>query len=316
MCSAEWNTAANQQTLTLPKNQALSSDPREPRTESRGPSPTQVHLNLGNTLKKLFWGAVGISAGALIYGALVESNNLVIRHRKLQLPRWPKSHSGFRIGLLADFHIRDQWSFELALRAVNAVLDESPDMVVIPGDFVGYWKDEAVDWLGRALEPLLVMQGAVVAVPGNHDHCLGSPEIMMPILNDLNIKLLRNEAWVRSGIQWIGIDSANADHADPFEAMAAGKEKLPTIAVWHEPDMVDWLPEGADLMLSGHSHGGQFLTPWGQPFMGSKNGKRYRRGWFPDAPTPLYVTSGVGTTGPPSRLFCPPEVVILELESQ
>lgn len=264
-------------------------------------------------LKHLFWGAVGVSAGALVYGALYESNRLVVQQKTLRVPGWPESYRGYRIALLGDFHIRDPYSFELAQRAIEAALDSSPDMVALVGDFVGYWKPEAVTMLGDALEPLLLLNGAVVAIPGNHEYLAGDPSILNDICDALNIKLLRNEAWVHGGVCWVGVDSGNANQADPFMAMEARTPDLPTVALWHEPDLVEWLPEGAHLMLSGHSHGGQFLTPWGQPFVGSKNGRKYRRGWYPEAPTPLYVTSGVGTTGPPSRLFCPPEVVILSI---
>lgn len=79
--------------------------------------------------------------------------------------------------------------------------------------------------------------------------------------------------------------------------------------------MVDQLPIEASLMLSGHSHGGQFISPWGWAPMKTRGGKKYVRGFYPDAPTPIYVSRGLGTTGPPSRLFCPPEVTILTLTS-
>jgi uncharacterized protein len=67
-------------------------------------------------------------------------------------------------------------------------------------------------------------------------------------------------------------------------------------------------------MISGHTHGGQFRAPWGWAPMKTRNGERYLEGFFPDAPTPLYVSRGIGTTGPPSRLNCPPEVSVLSLE--
>lgn len=266
-------------------------------------------------LKSLFWWSIGISAGALAYGAVVESNRLVIVRRELDLEGWPESLDGFRLVLLGDFHLRDKYSFALAQRAIEATLDESPDMVAIVGDFVARWSPHVIEMLGETLEPLLLMQGNVVAIPGNHEYVGGDPECLALICDELNIRLLRNEHWTHQGIQWIGIDSANAGKADPAKAFHGVNSDHPQVVLWHEPDVVDWLPSGADLMLSGHSHGGQFLTPWGQPFIGSKNGRKYRRGFFDQTPTPLYVTSGVGTTGPPSRLYCPPEVVVLTLRS-
>lgn len=267
--------------------------------------------------RHLLFGLAGLSAGALVYGALVESNRLVIKRVTLRLPRWPKRLHGLRLAVVGDLHIRDTFSFELAKRAIATTLDEEPDMVALVGDFVARWKPRVIPMLGEVLEPMLLMNGNVVACAGNHEYFSGTPEPLVDICDELNIRLLRNENWLHQGIQWVGVDSANAGMADVDAAFHALEPTphTPTIVLWHEPDVVADLCGRGDLMLSGHSHGGQFLTPWGQAFVGPHNGRKYRRGFYPETPTPLFVTSGVGTTGPPSRLFCPPEVVILTLES-
>lgn len=258
-------------------------------------------------------GSVVAGAGLLLYGALVEADRLRVEQRVLPIPGWPTRLEGFRIALLADLHLRESHSVRLAERAVAAALDAQPDMVVMAGDYVGRWKADSEEMLRHVLEPLLLMQGDVVAVPGNRDYLQGNASLLLPVFEDFGIRLLRNESWNHLGVTWLGIDSANARRADPFGAMLTVEGRLPIVAVWHEPDMVDWLPEGPLLMLSGHSHGGQFLTPWGWAPMTSSEGRRYIRGFYPKAPTPIYVSRGVGTTGPPSRLFCPPEVSILTL---
>lgn len=255
----------------------------------------------------------GAAAGLLVYGALVEANRLVLERRRLRLAGWPKSHDGYRIAVLADLHIRDSFSVELARRAVDLALDEDPDVVALPGDVVGYWKSESPKLVGDALEALLLMRGSAVATPGNREYWGGTPEPLGSILDELNVKLLRNESWLHHGIAWVGVDSLNAGMSDPSAAMRSREPDRPTVALWHEPDRVEDLPPGACLMISGHTHGGQFRTPWGWPPMTTENGRRYLDGFFPKAPTPLYVSRGIGTTGPPSRLFCPPEVSLLEL---
>jgi predicted MPP superfamily phosphohydrolase len=263
--------------------------------------------------RNLLIGAGLAGAGLLVYGALVESKRLVVDRYRLRLKNWPERLDGYRIGLLADFHLRDIYTFELAQRAVAAVLDESPDMVVIAGDFVGHWQSHVPEMVGEVLGPLLAMEGNVVAVPGNHDYYgFGDPSLLEEICDFLNIHLLRNESWHHQGICWVGLDSANEGRADLGAAFdQAGGHSDPMITLWHEPDLVDLLPPGVSLMLSGHSHGGQFVTPWGWAPMHTENGRRYVRGFYPGASTPVFVTRGVGTTGPPSRLFCRPEVAIL-----
>lgn len=252
------------------------------------------------------------SAATLVYGALYEAENLILERRILRLARWPKSCDGYKIALLGDLHIRDEYSLALARRAIACALDQSPDMVAMVGDYVSYWKPNSAEMLREVLEPLLLMEGSVVAIPGNHDYWLGSPALLAPIFTEFNIRLLRNESWVKDGIRWVGIDSANAKRADAEKALQS-KGREPRIVLWHEPDMVDRLPIGAALMLSGHSHGGQFRFPGGFTPMHTENGRKYVRGFHPEAPTPIYVTRGVGTTGPPSRFLCAPEVALLTL---
>jgi predicted MPP superfamily phosphohydrolase len=249
----------------------------------------------------------------LLYGALVESERLVVRHETLSLPTWPEDLNGYRIALLADFHLRDRHTVQLTRRAAEAVLASKPDIVVIAGDFIGYWKPETPWLIGEALEPLTDLAGQILAVPGNHEYWSGTADLLAPICEELGIRLLRNESHVQDDIQWIGVDSLNACKAEPHAALGNRKLGTPAIAIWHEPDAVDHLPGGCDLMLSGHSHGGQFVFPGGFVPMKTRNGRKYLGGFYPDAQTPLFVTRGVGTTGPPSRFLCPPEVAILTI---
>lgn len=260
------------------------------------------------------WGflVAGASAAMLTYGVLYEANRLVVERRTLKLRGWKRSLNGFKIALLADLHLRDSYSVELAKRAVAAALDSEPDMVVLVGDIVAYWRPHSEAMIVEALEPLLLMDGNAVAIPGNREYYSGSPERLRPVLDSLNIRLLRNESWHHAGIDWIGVDSANAKMADPYKALE-GVGDGAAIVLWHEPDVVDNLPFEADLMLSGHSHGGQFRFPGGFTPMKSVNGRKYLAGFFPDTKVPLYVSRGIGTTGPPSRFLCPPEVSILTI---
>ena len=100
-------------------------------------------------MRKGAWGVAGVLAGAglLVYGALVESNQLTVRRRRLPVPGWPEDLTGYRIALLGDFHVRDEWSERLARRACEAALAEGPDLIALVGDFIGRWKDGAEERL-------------------------------------------------------------------------------------------------------------------------------------------------------------------------
>ena len=200
----------------------------------------------------------------------------------------------------------------LAMASAEWLVEESPDIIVIGGDFVPFWKDERADMLRFCLAPLLAAKSPVLAVPGNRDH-RGEIVNLSRICADLGIDLLRNQSVCAGGVRVVGLDSFAAGRAVPSVVASDLDSREPTVLLLHEPDPVDQVPTGAHLALAGHSHGGQFLAPWGWAPKKTKLGEKYVRGYYPHARTPLYVTRGLGTTGPPSRLFCPPEVAVLTL---
>ncbi|MCX7799764.1 MAG: metallophosphoesterase [Fimbriimonadales bacterium] len=260
-------------------------------------------------------GGLGVaSAATLLYGMLVEAERLVLEKPVLRLPRWPERLSGFRVGLIADCHLRDRHTVGLTRRAVRAVLGEGPDVVVLAGDLIAYWRPD-VPWLvEEALQDLLPVAEDVIAIAGNHEYWGGGgPELMRRILETLGFRFLVNELLWHKGVAWLGIDSANAGRPEPERLFSDLQPGEAAVALWHEPDCADLLPDGAALMLSGHSHGGQFTFPWGWTPMHTRNGEKYVRGFHPEAPTPVYVSRGLGTTGYPSRLGCPPEATVLTL---
>lgn len=269
-------------------------------------------------MKLLSWlaGIAGASAGLLAYGAFT-SDRLVAERRKLHLASWPKEKTGFRIGLLADMHIRrDGESVRVCRRACEWLAQEEPDVVVLAGDLIAYWQPGVLELLTEALSPLTGYKGNVLAIAGNHEYAgPGDASDLLPWVERHGFTLLRNEAKTVQGVSFIGIDSGNSGQAMPYAAIAQADHTLPTLVLWHEPDFVRFLPAGLDLMLSGHSHGGQFVTPWGWAPMTSHGGSDYLSGFFPKAPCPLYVSRGLATTGPPSRFCCPPEVAILTIQS-
>jgi predicted MPP superfamily phosphohydrolase len=255
----------------------------------------------------------GIGAGMLVYGSLHGARHLVVERRRLRLRGWPSHLAGYRIAVLSDLHLQGPWSQKHCSRAVALAMDQDPDIVVIAGDFVENWKRPRLEMVREVLQPLALLHGRVVAVPGNHDYDDGDPDLLRPLLDELGIRLLRNQHWEYDGIVWVGIDSCVMDRHEPAKAMADITTDAPRIALWHEPDRVGLLPPGCLLQISGHTHGGQFRFPGGYTPMFSYLGRDYPEGFYPEAPTPLYVSRGVGVTGPPSRFNCPPEVSLLEL---
>lgn len=269
--------------------------------------------SVGLRLDRFLYAMAAIGAGALLYGALYETDKLKTERRRLRIRRWPERLSGYKVVLLADAHVRDEKSVLMTKRAVELALAEHPDLIVIPGDTIAYWKKGVLDMVSEAFSGLRKADCPVLAVPGNHDYFAGDAQWLKPVFEDLGVKLLSNESAVIDGVNWVGVDSEIAGRADPYGAIFDCDPSLPIVVIWHEPDMVDTLPFGPELMLSGHSHGGQFIMPWGWAPATSKLGSKYLSGFYSQTPVPLYVSRGIGTTGPPARLFCPAEVSVLTL---
>jgi hypothetical protein len=93
----------------------------------------------------------------------------------------------------------------------------------------------------------------------------------------------------------------------------------PVILMAHEPDFADVVVQHPrfpliDLMLSGHSHGGQIRLPFTGPLVLPPMGRKYPEGHYRFKQMQLYVNRGIGTVGLPFRLNCPPEITVVTLQ--
>ncbi len=254
-----------------------------------------------------------LGAGVFAYGALFEARRLVVEKRVLRLPLWPAKLNGYKIAVLADLHVKDHNSLDLAKRAVALALEQEPDVIVLAGDIIDHWTPTTPFLVGRALDALDHIKPKVFACLGNRDYSNGDPHLLKLMLDEMGIKLLRNQSVVHDKVTWVGIDSAKAGDVDMVKAFD-GVSANPIIVLWHEPDLVGTLPRRCALQISGHSHGGQFVFPFGYTPMHTSYGEKYVKGFYESTSTPLYVSRGIGTTFLPSRLNCAPEVSLLELQ--
>lgn len=270
---------------------------------------------------------VTISIATLLYGHFVSAKQLKLQQVQIQLQNWPANLNHIKIALIADLHIKDQKTSIQATRAIQIALQSNPQILIIGGDIIDNTNPKSLQFLRQTLQTIKEEQKQIpiLAILGNHDFNLKSITSPVPaILAEFNITTLQNDACILGGIVWAGIDTATLHLDQPGTTLAKAEElahtnigeKMPIITLWHEPDLVDQLPNGSALMLSGHSHGGQFIFPWGWTPMHTDLGRKYPQGYYPNAKTPLYVTRGIGTTGPPARLNCSPEITILTLTSK
>jgi predicted MPP superfamily phosphohydrolase len=164
-----------------------------------------------------------------------------------------------------------------------------------------------------ALDPPL----GTYAVLGNHDHWDGAPEVREALLAR-SIPVLENEHRIvtRNGARLCiaGIEELWEGAPDVAAALAGVDAGVPRIVISHNPDLVDALGDEprVDLVLAGHTHGGQIVLPWLGPLLVPAR-REHASGLVRTPHAWLYVTRGLGVITPPARLGCRPEIAILEL---
>ncbi len=274
--------------------------------------------------RRTFLGAAGAAVvGMGLYAGEIARHELVIERRSFRIENLPEVFSGIRIAQISDLHYAaytEPFFIEHVVRQVNAL---KPDIVLLTGDFVSMAPVRA----RRAMEyaPLCAELLARLECPmrfgviGNHDWMVG-PKVVREAMTDVGIRMLYNEYLPieRSGRRiWLsGLADAlspdiDIDLAVPPTALA---DREPVILMGHEPDTLPAVAKyGIDLMLSGHTHGGQVRLPFTRPLFLPPLGMRYVAGPFSLGRTQLYVNRGIGAVGLPFRLNCPPEITELTL---
>ncbi len=269
---------------------------------------------------------VGRTWARIGYAYRVEPTWLEINHYRLAIPGLPAAFAGLRIAHLTDFHCGDQIPLPYLEETLARTLEHEVDLIALTGDYVhhGYRHVGTVrHLLGRLRAPL-----GVYAVLGNHDFSVrnalgvrrhrGLHRAVAEALQTAGIQVLRNQTvrLEQDGERLLvaGIDDLWSGECDPDAALAALCPHTPRIVLAHNPQTIEYLSgHRADLVLSGHTHGGQVNWPGlGRVVLGRK-ARRWAAGLYPHSQGGhLYVNKGVGF-GWRFRFNVRPEVAIFTL---
>lgn len=274
--------------------------------------------------RRSFLKAGVLAAGGLaLYAGEIERHWIETREITIQIRNLPEEFRGFRIAQLADFHY-GEFSEPTFIRAAVAQTNAlKPDLVTLTGDFVsaGPMVERISKQFGHHCAELLqkLQCPQRFSVLGNHDAMVGEAAIA-DALNSHGLNLLQNRAMPieRGGSRiWLaGVGDVMIGHADVAKALpkTAARDKEPVILMAHEPDFADVAARyPVDLMLSGHTHGGQVRIPFMPPLNLPPLGEKYVEGRFVLGNLQLYVNRGIGTVGLPFRFLCPPEITLITL---
>jgi predicted MPP superfamily phosphohydrolase len=270
-----------------------------------------VHLPMGAYMWTYLSGLVVCG-----YGVLVRRRWFRVAEREVRVPGLDPRLDGLRIAQLSDLHVGTLTPKEWALRWARAANARAPHLAVVTGDLVTSGTTFHED-IAESVAALKAEKGVFVAM-GNHDY-FGEGEPLVSLLRARGVNVLRNEGRVleHDGARlWLAAIDDVWTRRDDIEAALRGRpDGVPAVLLAHDPVRFDAAADaGADLVLSGHTHGGQIAVPFLYRRLSLATiAHKYNVGIYKRGRSTLHVHPGLGTTGPPMRLGVPPEVTILVL---
>ena len=268
-------------------------------------------------IENLPLGDVAISAVLMATGlywrGLRNAANVEVRRNPICAPQLPAAFENFTILQISDLHV--DMSAAAMARVIELVEDLGYDICILTGDYRGKtWGPYQASLAGMA-KLCAALKGPIYGVLGNHDTIL-----MVPGLEQMGVRMLLNEAEriERGGerIHLAGVDDAHFYRMDNIEKAA---ETIPhdefSILVTHTPEIYRQAAHADfDVLLSGHTHGGQICLPGGIPItLSAVLPRGLGSGAWRHHEMVGYTAVGAGSSVVPVRFNCPPEITLHEL---
>ena len=271
-------------------------------------------------------------------GSLIEPQWVEITQHEISIANLPPAFEGFSIVQLTDLHHSSIVTLDYLQACFQQVVDLQPDLVVMTGDYITY-QEEYAQPVAQAIGETIIEAGIpTYAVLGNHDHWNSdwnddwnndSDADVFPLRNRWKgdglevtnaftaegIKVLVNESTpLQRGSDRLWLVGCGDFLAGDFDLECALEALPPTeeprFLLMHNPQPIESIAHhGFDLVLSGHTHGGQISLPFVPP----KVGRKYLAGLFYVGASRLYVCRGLGVTGVPIRFMTTPEIACFRL---
>ncbi len=269
-------------------------------------------------LKKVVIILFVIMISCMIY-SLIEPYHIETKEIVMESNQIPAEFDGTKIVFLSDIH-QASWPFfdsERTEELVNHVNAMKPDLILLGGDYVNNdsrYLNSSFSELSKLDAPL-----GVYGVLGNND----PKKATIKAMSDAGIIYIKNDGlWIKkngSEIRIGGVGDFLTDSQNSRTAVGNATENDFVILLSHNPDFFPYATTKSkiDLMLSGHTHGGQ-ITFFGilAPNVHSKYGQKFRTGVKNMGNTTLVISNGIGTSILPARFFAPPQIIVLKLKKK
>lgn len=276
-------------------------------------------MKLIKTFLTLFLIALLGSVGCLYYAFKVEPYRLTLNEHQVQSVA---SEEKLKLVQISDLHIKKDYTAKHLEKVVQKVNEQSPDFIVFTGDlYDNYSNYQDNEQVASKLAHLRARYGKI-AIWGNRDYGGGASRIYENMMQQAGFSLLRNENLVVGtsqgrSILFTGLDDALLGNPVLPPTVEEMNGTAYDILLTHEPDeVIQYQGKGYELILSGHSHGGQVNIPFfpqvqkkAAAVMGHAN--RYTGGLYTlDTGEKLYVNTGIGTTHLSARFGVLPEIAV------
>lgn len=267
---------------------------------------------------------------------ILDKDDFEVSQKSIKLNNLPEELKGTTITLLSDIHSGPYMNENLMREYAEAVNEIGSDIILIPGDLTNSSVSEALPFT-RAFKNLNAKEG-IFASLGNHDFFSDADYITNVISNETPLKILRNDFKILNikgkELCIVGIDDTRQSGAkqdeilinnlnqtmenmkSDFDKRRLDLNSVPKITLFHKPYFLDEISNrGLDLILSGHTHGGQVvLAKFGNlnlSFAGAVS--KYISGYYESGNSKMYISKGIGTVALPIRLNCKPELTKITL---
>jgi hypothetical protein len=243
-----------------------------------------------------------LALGALALPAAMGADSSAFETNSLRVTRLQRGPGSCRLVHFTDFHYRGDRDY--AAEVVRTINGLSPDFVCFTGDLV-----EQAAFAPAAFEYICQIDVPVYGIPGNHDFQSGVP------FSDFA------NAFAATGGAWLPDQTALLPEHD-LELVGFGRKSVHAfttpqaarqILLMHYPQMANGLGRRFDLILAGHSHGGQVRLPFVGALVLPKGVRPYEYGYYETPGGPLYVNAGIGTYRIPFRWNCRPELTLITI---
>jgi hypothetical protein len=280
-----------------------------------------VDLSRRRFLRLALSAAAAMPFAASFYGAVAARFGKIVERVVVPIRDLPPQLDGLTIIQMSDIHVGLFMSESRVRQFVELANSFNPDLVALTGDFVASRRDQVPPFI-NAISGLQARYG-VFGCLGNHDEYAHSERLMTREFDRLGFKMLRNENRAididGARLNIIGVDfiGKSGNEAKLRSALKNISFDGTTLLLCHSPYPFEEAARmGINLMLSGHTHGGQIAITLGDLLLTpARAATVFLSGLFRIDGSHLYVNRGLGTTGIPIRIGAPPEITHITLKS-